>query len=176
MEELYLIEPSKEYKESFEKMVKDYEKNGEEEYYNMHKVGLDDFEAYVDKLLNNAKGINLPKDRVASSTYWLVNKNKEIVGCIRIRKELNSEILRNIIGHIGYDISPSNRRRGYGELILKLGIEEAKKMNVIPLLITCKEDNYLSRKVIEKNGGVFESEILDSNDDIYRRYWIGINE
>ncbi|MGL6108452.1 GNAT family N-acetyltransferase [Romboutsia sp.] len=176
MGEVFLIEPSKNYREEFISMIRDYEKHEDEEYFNLYKEALEDFDKYVDKLLNNSKGIGLPKDRVASSTYWLVNKNSDVLGVIRIRHELNSEFLRNIIGHIGYDISPSNRRKGYGETILRLGLEKVKEMNISNVLVTCKSDNHASSKVIEKNNGVFECEIVDSeSNNIYRKYWINMN-
>lgn len=175
MKELFLIEPSKHYRDGFICMIQDYEQHEDEEYFNMYKDALYDFDKYVEKLLNNSRGIGLPKDRVASSSYWLVNKENDVLGVIRLRHELNSEFLKNIVGHIGYDISPSNRRKGYGELILQLGLEKAKELNINSLLVTCKSDNYPSSRVIEKNNGVFESEILDGNsNDIYKRYWINI--
>lgn len=175
MKEIFLIEPSKDYKDGFVCMIQDYEQHEDEEYFNMYKDALENFDKYVEKLLNKSKGIGLPKDRVASSTYWLVNKENNVLGVIRLRHELNSEFLKNIIGHIGYDISPSNRRKGYGELILQLGLEKAKELNINSLLVTCKSDNYPSARVIEKNNGVFESAILDSgSNNIYKRYWINI--
>ena len=58
MEELFLIEPSREYKESFVQMVQYYEKHGGIEYFNMYKVALDDFNKYVEKLINNRNMIN----------------------------------------------------------------------------------------------------------------------
>lgn len=175
MEEIFLIEPSKDCRDGFVFMVEEYKKYEDEEYFNMYKDAIVDFDKYVEKLLNNSKGIGLPKDRVASSTYWLVNKENNVLGVIRIRHELNSEYLKNIIGHIGYDISPSNRKKGYGELILQLGLAKAKELGINSILITCKSDNYPSSRVIEKNNGVFESEILDSiSNNLYKRYWISI--
>ncbi|RDY27821.1 GNAT family acetyltransferase [Romboutsia weinsteinii] len=175
MEKVFLIEPSKDYRDSFVCMVRDYEIHKDEEYFNMYKDALEDFDKYVEKLLNKSKDIGLAENRVASSTYWLVNKENDVLGVIRIRHELNSEFLKNIIGHIGYDISPSNRRRGYGELILQLGLEKSKELGINSILVTCKSYNYPSSRVIEKNNGVFESEILDSvSNNLYKRYWISI--
>lgn len=175
MKEVFLIEPSKEYKDKFAQMVQDYEKNGEREYFDIYKEALDDFNKYVEKLINNSRGIGLPEGWVPCSNLWLVNSEKEILGVIRIRKELNSEFLKNIGGHIGYDISPSNRRNGYGELILKLGLEKVKSINITSALLTYKSNNYASAKVIEKNRGFFDSEILDNeSENFFRRYWINI--
>ena len=43
----------------------------------------------------------------------------------------------------------------YGKRILSLGIEEAKKIGLREVLITCMEDNVGSKKIIESNGAVF---------------------
>lgn len=168
MGKLFLAEPSEKYKNSFIQMVQDYEMHGEKEYFDMYKGAAEDFHAYVEK-------IGLPQGWVPCSAYWLVNSEAEIFGGIRIRKELNSEFLKNIAGHIGYDISPSHRGKGYGKFILKLGLEKAKIMNISPVLLTCKSDNYASAKVIESNNGIFESEIFDGlSKQFYKRYWINI--
>lgn len=105
----------------------------------------------------------------------MIDNKNQILGVIRVRKELNSEYLRNIGGHIGYDIAPSNRRNGYGTNILKKGLEKVKLMGINAVLITCKSDNQASARIIEKNGGIFDSEILDSESGkIFRRYWINV--
>ena len=50
-------------------------------------------------------------------------------------------------------------------------IEEAKKLDIPKLLVTCYDDNIGSRKVIEYNGGVFERYIEHTGKTV-RRYWI----
>ena len=138
MEKVFLIEPLKEYKDEFVQMVQDYEKHGEIEKINMYKEALDDFENYIKSLIDNSKGIGLPEVWgiglpevcVPYCTYWLVNSYNKILGVIRIRKELNSEFLKNIVGHIGYDIRPSERKKGY-----------ATKMS-FTIIITSKKVKY----------------------------------
>ena len=62
--------------------------------------------------------------RVPQTTYYLLAEGK-IAGEVGIRHHLN-DFLRQFGGHIGYDIRPSMRRRGYGTLICRLGIEKAR--------------------------------------------------
>ncbi len=175
MDEVFLIEPSNECNEGFAEMVEDYKNNGEIEKYNMYKEALNDFDSYIKSLIDNSKGIGLTEGWVPCCTYWLVNKYNKIFGVVRIRKELNSEFLKNIGGHIGYDISPSQRKNGYGKLILKLGLKKAKSINLNTVLLTCKTDNYASAKIIEKNGGIFDSEIFDKESNkFFRRYSVNI--
>lgn len=76
-------------------------------------------------------------------------------------------------GLIGYSIRPSQRGNGYASKMLKLSLEKFKNTNIENVLITCKDFNIASKKVIEKNGGIFES-ICSNTDNKYNylRYWI----
>lgn len=151
-------------------MVEEYRVFGEKEYFEMYSEALSDFNGYILKLNNTAKGIGLPDGWGPSYTYWLTNIKDEILGVVRIRTSLNNEFVRRIAGHIGYDISPLFRRKGYGNLLLKLALEKTVMINLDKVLITCDDDNIPSKKVIENNGGKFESRILKNTELL--RYWI----
>ena len=75
-------------------------------------------------------------------------------------------------GHIGYKIRPSERRKGYGKLICRLAIGEARKLGIGDILITCDDDNIGSRKIIEANGGQLQDIIDNNRAALTRRYWI----
>lgn len=171
-EDLKLVKPSLDMKYEFQRMVMEYRSYGEKEYFKMYNNALDDFGGYLIKLEEQDKGIKLKEGFVPCATYWLIDNEKSVLGVIRIRKKLSSEILRDIIGNIGYDISPLKRDKGYGKIILKLGIEKAKKLNITPILVTCDVNNVASKKVIEENGGIFENEVNDRwKKSKIRRYW-----
>jgi predicted acetyltransferase len=70
-------------------------------------------------------------------------------------------------GHIGYSVRPSARRRGHATEALRQAIPRARSLGLPRLLLTCLETNVASRKVIERNGGVYE----DTRNGT-RRYWI----
>jgi predicted acetyltransferase len=176
-DELFLVKPSLKYEQVFCQLINDYKNSNEKEYYEMYKEALEDYNEYVRRLNSNAEGIDLPKGWVPCHTYWLSNNDNEILGSIRIREYLNNDFLREIAGHIGYDISPRYRRNGYGKTILKLGLEKAKDIGLNKVLVTCDFDNYPSKKIIEANKGVFESEIYNkSKNKKLRRYWIEIDK
>ncbi|HZK55677.1 MAG TPA: GNAT family N-acetyltransferase, partial [Desulfosporosinus sp.] len=125
------------------------------------------------KLNDNAKGIGLLEWGVPQCTYWLTNMEDDILGIVRIRTSLNNEFVRNFIGHIGYNISPLSRRKGYGGALLKLALEKAAMINLNKVLITCEHDNMGSKKIIENNGGIFESETFYKDENKkFSRYWI----
>ncbi len=170
---IFLVEPHEDYNEMFASMIKEYEAAGEIFYYNIYKGALTDFDEYVLKLRNFAKGVDLMDGWVPMQSYWLTNKEKTILGNIRIRTSFDSEYVRKYIGNIGYDISPLSRGKGHGKLILKLGLEKAKEIGLEKVLITCNRENLRSARVIEANGGIYESDIYDeNNNEFLRRYWI----
>jgi predicted acetyltransferase len=46
------------------------------------------------------------------------------------------------------------RGKGYGHLILKLGLTKARSIGLKRLTIACNENNIASRRIIEHSGGV----------------------
>lgn len=88
--------------------------------------------------------------------FWLIDEG-EYIGQSSIRPELCTPYLLTYGGHIGYSIRPSYRRQGYGKTILALTLNAAREMELKRVLVTCDSDNTGSRKIIEYNGGQFES-------------------
>ena len=106
-----------------------------------------------------------PEGHVPATTLWWIDDD-EYLGRLAIRHRLTAR-LREVGGHIGYDIRPSARRRGHATALLAAALPMAHDLRIGLALITCDEDNIASRKVIEANGGVFE----DTRDG-KRRYWV----
>ena len=117
-------------------------------------------------------GEEIPSGGVKTLVRWAQNEKKEIIGTCRIRLALNSN-LEKTGGHIGYDVRPKYRKKGFGTEILKLALLEIRKNGIKDILITCDDDNIGSYKIIEKNGGKLENKIWDSEiEKEVRRYWI----
>ncbi|MSU56299.1 MAG: GNAT family N-acetyltransferase [Candidatus Taylorbacteria bacterium] len=168
-----LVLPSIEYEESFRGYLKELETLGrsatEVDSETLFKQSSS-FEDFVTKLRAGAEGKFLPEGYVPHTTYWLV-EGERFIGGVNIRHRLTDH-LREIGGHIGYAIRPSERGKGYGNKILELALPKAKELGIIQVRITCNEDNIASRKIIEKNGGVFDGTATTPDGTIKRRYWI----
>lgn len=79
-------------------------------------------------------------------------------------------------GHIEYDIRPSERGKGFGNVILSLLLEKCAEMGYEEVCISCHTDNIKSKKIIEKNGGIFEKEFKDKfGNTTSLKYWIKLN-
>ncbi len=130
-----------------------------------------DFSLYVEHLLSQAKGKNLPMGYVPQTIYWLID-NDEFIGRVSLRHRLTKSLLQ-VGGHIGYYIRPTKRQKGYGKKLLELTLIKAKELGLTRVLVTCDERNIGSKKVIEGNGGIFQDSIvIEERKPKTLRYWI----
>ncbi|SNS68930.1 Predicted acetyltransferase [Asanoa hainanensis] len=93
---------------------------------------------------------------VPATTLWWVDGDTYL-GRLAIRHRL-TEGLRELGGHIGYDVRSTARRRGHATAMLRAALPITRSLGIVSALVTCDVDNVGSRKVIEANGGVFEDE------------------
>lgn len=90
---------------------------------------------------------------VPANTFWLVD-GRAFVGRVNIRARIDVETLAHFGGHVGYEIRPSMRRKGYGTRQFALALDICRGMGVGVARVSCSEDNIGSRKIIEANGGI----------------------
>lgn len=131
------------------------------------------FEAYLQILADCEAGKNMSENFVPDTSLFAFS-NHEIVGRVAIRHRLN-DFLLNIGGHIGYGVIPNFRNRGFATQLLSAGLNEAKRIGIHRVLVTCDDTNVASIKVIEKSGGVLENKIeAGPGLPLKRRYWIDL--
>ena len=161
-----LIQPTIKYKNSYANYIK--ELGSEERYPYPMDFDYSDFQAFVKKLDDFSKGINLPAHLVPNTTYWLI-KNNEIVGCSHLRHELN-QALHHAGGHIGLGVRPSYRGKGLGKRLLLLTIEKARNMGISDVHIHCYKSNLVSKNLLKTVGALLhsEGEIEGSNERLLR--------
>lgn len=113
------------------------------------------------------------KGLVPATLYFLVDEKNKICGALDIRHELN-EYLEKFGGHIGYGIAPSERKKGYGKIQLKLALEKVKKIGLKKILITCDDNNIGSAKTIEACGGIYNDTLADAEANRIKRYFVEV--
>ena len=172
---LNLVKPDIKYKSQYIKMIDEWKITGEELSPWVLEEDYSNFNSMVEKFQHLEQGIDIPKGFVPNSTYWVYNNESSlIIGAVNIRHYLN-HLFVEAWGNIGYGVSPSERRKGYATIILKLAIEECKKLNIEKALLGCYKENIASVKTILKNGAILENEIIENNTgEIIQRYWVSI--
>ncbi|MEU8818679.1 GNAT family N-acetyltransferase [Actinoplanes sp. NPDC048796] len=103
-------------------------------------------------------------------TYRWIVEDDRYLGAIALRHTLN-DILLNYGGHIGYSVRPAARRRGLATWAVAKMLDEARKLGLDRVLITCDPDNVASARTIESNGGLLE-DIRTTDGKTVKRYWI----
>jgi predicted acetyltransferase len=167
-----LVRPACRNKQAFLEMLSAYRALGSEKYSKEYGDPVFAFDFYVAMLEKYSQGDSLPEFWVPTTTFWLINGSGAILGTGRLRHRLNERLMLEG-GHIGYDIHPFYRSRGYGTQILRQLLAEAGKKGITRMLLTCDSDNSASRRIIEKNGGVLENEItLKESGKKVLRFWI----
>lgn len=133
-----------------------------------------DFEAFIKRLKEDEDGTNLAPGIIPQSTYWLVRDDGYLIGESRVRHSLTSR-LEQSGGHVGLFVRPSERGRGYGTLLLKLTLREAKTMGLKRVLITCGQENKAALKIIENNNGKRDTDgIAPLSGRPVMRYWFEV--
>ncbi|BAC17358.1 conserved hypothetical protein [Corynebacterium efficiens YS-314] len=124
------------------------------------------FEAYItDRARWADTSIPTPEGFVHCDFRWITDPGGQLLGFLAIRHTLTPFLLEQG-GHIGYSVRPTYRNRGVAGTALALGLAEAQALGVTPVLLTVREDNPASRRVIERAGGNYE----DTRNG-FRRYW-----
>ena len=160
---LTLVSPSTAYQDAFQNYVLDYVRRREAFWIDYYGQALEDFRAYLSRLAN-----------ARQETWWGVLSRKQLVGVTRLRTELDTYTY-NYLGHIGFDVAPSQRGQGYATQLLQLTLAKARAHGLSKVLLICDVDNGAASRVIEKQGGIPEGE-LDSefSGKRARRYWVEV--
>ena len=170
---LKLIKLTEEYKDELGEMIEEWKADQEKNHtdHSPWKIFMNDPHDF-DNYLANLEQTKPSEHWVPDSVFFLLDEERgRLLGAVNIRHYLNDALLRTG-GHIGDGIRPSERRKGYATEIVRLALEECKKLGINRVLMTCNKNNIGSAKSIIRNGGVLENEITDENGSIEQRYWI----
>lgn len=177
---LYLREIEKDDKKEIEKLALEFQEANDEYPFegvsDLKKVINNSFEEYFNGLEINKHIDEIYPTYANQTTYVLADDSNHIYGLINLRHELKGK-LTEAGGHIGYGIRPSERKKGYATLQLKLILDKLKELNINQALITCRENNIASKKTMEKFIGKKDTLVASNHEGIMEyRYWIDVNK
>lgn len=169
---LKLVHPTMEMEQSYFEYIDEWQKEGNDIHpHSINPLGRD-YKTWLQETQVIQKQETCPPHLVTADTYFLINDAGRMLGAINIRHSLNDYLL-NFGGHIGYGVRPSERRKGYATLILKLALEKCRELGLEKVRIICNKENHASSRTIIANGGVLENEVPDG-DRMMQRYWINL--
>ena len=124
---LKLILPHPKMEAQFNEYIAEWKKSGEEMVPSSADPGGSDYATWLEEARAIQDIETCPPHLVPADTYFLIDENEKIVGAINIRRELN-DYLYKFGGNIGYGIRPSERKKGYATIMLKLGLEKCQEL------------------------------------------------
>ena len=139
---------------------------------NDYRPAEDTMTDVLQRMIDRSEGRQLLPGWVPFTTYWLLDEDGAVVAYSRLGHALNDRLAYGD-GNVGYYVKRSERRKGYGRLVLALTLAEGRKRGIERFLLTVDSDNVGSIRVIEANGGVLEDERIAPEGGKFRRYWIG---
>ena len=158
-----LIAPSLNFYEQYKEMMDEWHEDGSRIapwVLELPYSTEEEYTAMVHRVLEVERGENLG-DYAPSPTYWLYDDSSDqLLGAGNLRHWLTEEG-RLCWGHIGYGIRPSQRRKGYAVLLLKLLLEKAAEQGISDVLLGAYEENIGSWKTMERCGAVHLKTVAD---------------
>lgn len=172
MEELRLVRPAPEHIPDLQKFRRELLEAGDAdafagcsrlEYY-------EDVGAWVEAVWRQEQ--ETEPGKVPAHVYLAIRQcDGRLVGIIDLRHHINHPILGLWGGHIGYSVRPDERGKGYATEMLRLNLDNCRRLGLDRVMVTCSQNNPASERTILNCGGVFEKEVPVDGERI-RRYWI----
>jgi len=113
-------------------------------------------------------------DTIEQSTFLLLNEKDEYLGTFCLRHHLTPALLEDG-GNVDYKILPSQREKEYIKIGLKLLLDEAHKIGLDKILMTCDKDdvscyNIIHDLMIDMGGNEVPENFI--NNHYNHRVWI----
>ena len=175
MDQLMLLKPTADFAEEIFKYRVEFISQGEPMEGTGSLYRMPDPNEWLEQVKDLSNPETVPEDWVVCTQFICVRPyDNRLVGMMQVRHEFN-EYLEKYAGHVGFSVLPSERNKGYGTWMLKNTLPFCKEIGINRLLVVCDPRSEASRRVIEKNGGVYESTVFDPEEEMdVARFWIDI--
>lgn len=116
----------------------------------LYGISYEEFKNICEFIIKEEYKVN--KELNTTTKRFILYINNMPIGELGIRTTLN-DFWINKGSQIYYKIRKSKRGKGYGNIILNLGLEKAKELGFNKIRINCDNNNVASKKIILNNGG-----------------------
>ncbi|GCF95726.1 acetyltransferase [Enterococcus florum] len=176
MTSIYLVLPSIDHEKQASEMKQEFFDHHEPKIDGGNRFDEMDYRAWLDHLALCRTSEIEKTGWVSATTFFAVREaDQKIIGLVDLRHHIQHPILQEYGGHIGYAVRPSERRKGYAKQMLELVLQEAKKIGLTKVMVSCLEDNPGSEKTILANQGKLREKKRHSNEKNIHIYWIDLN-
>ncbi|MGZ3775575.1 MAG: GNAT family N-acetyltransferase [Bdellovibrio sp.] len=170
---LHLERPSQALYKSFLEFVDDMRSNNQSLWDPYLPKIHESSEQFVTRL--HSREEKPESNLVPETIYWAIYDGN-VVGRISLRHRLEGN-LHKIGGHIGYEVGPKWRRRGFATKMLHQILLTDKAHEIGRLLLTCSPNNEASNKTILANGGKFTQKVfVEFIHEDRNHYWIDLEK
>ena len=138
-----------------------------------YEISYSDFEKKCAELIKEETLEN--KETHTTTSRFILYDSARPIGEAGIRTTL-SDFWQNKGSQIYYKIRKSERKKGYGNIILSLALEEAKQLGFNKIRINCDDNNIPSKKIIIKNGGIVDIKSYKTEHGTSSSYIIILNK
>jgi predicted acetyltransferase len=107
-----------------------------------------------------------------TSSFNLVSATGVVIGYaqLRHRPSCNADLPPEAANHVYYEIAEAHRGQGHGKTLLRLVLDEARRIGLERVRLTVTDDNAISRHFIEDAGGQLIGEITARRGELYRLF------
>ena len=174
MSNVLLIEPRADHESLFNDYREEHINNGEDELIACAGFEKMDYGTWLKKICQDRQKETVSTGKVPYQIYFIFNSHQtQLLGVLQLRMELN-EYLASYGGHIGLGLRPSARGKGYASSALVQALNYYNDSGISEILLVCKPQNLSSRKLIERNGGVFVRCVMDG-EELLMQYTVKID-
>lgn len=168
MDEILLVKPDETHEAEAVAFAKEFAERGETAYGSNRIEQMTSYADWLRRCRQNEREETAQSGRVPNEQFFAVRASDgKIVGAVAVRKRLTEQLIR-LIGHVGYSVPFSQRRKGYATQILTQVVHYLHECGIDEVLVMCDETNIASRKTIERCGGRFLNAVDDKGTNVLR--------
>lgn len=169
---LYLIQADKSMKAMAEDYREEHFRHGEKKLHGSAMLESLPFEQWIQQTMCNVHPETVQPDWVPTSVFFAVRREDgRPVGMLNLRHQLN-DFLRQYGGNIGCGVRPSERNKGYGSEMLRMGLKYMRNLGLENVMVSCYTENEPSKRIILKCGGRWEREFSHPDGNQIQIYQI----
>jgi predicted acetyltransferase len=152
-------------------MYQDIPKEEKGEYNAINGLSYAEYKKQLKQYKKDEVKKNISLD-TTTNRYIFYNEDYPI-GEAGIRTTIN-DYWKNKGSQIFYKIRVSERNKGYGTIMLKLALDNCRKLGMKVVRINCDDTNTASKRIIEKNGGILDIESYKTKTGLSSSYIINL--